>query len=266
MQTATPLQSEPRHTTSELPREFAHPPLIEAWLGVEFDSVANLNEIDARTWRDHLGLEWQGSWQLIGPAERHAPGQTQIEKQLRNVMNDRAIRFSPQGFSFGWLGYDGNIYPRYETIRDGFVATLDAVTAAVPQIGAPKRTIVSYLNRIPRGTTWNTAKDWTFFRLWMANPLPKLGVELNQFAGRWQFPLEHRNGHLAVEFTHEPSSEATNSPESLWLRISCCTESQTEESLFDGLDHGREMIVRAFDELVTSDAKDFWGVAPRKKS
>ena len=266
MPTATPLQSEPRNGSSDLPSEFAHPPLIEAWLGVEFDRAANLNEIDAKTWRDHLGLEWLGSYQLIGPAERHAPGHTHIEKQLRNVMNDRAIRFNSNGFSFGWLGYDGSIYPRYETIRDGFVATLDAVSAVVPEIGPPKRTVVSYLNRIPRGTTWNTFRDWTFFRLWLPNPLPKIGVDLEHFAGRWQFPLEGRNGYLAVEFTHEPSCETLNSPESLWLRISCCTETGTEETLFDGMDHGRETIVRAFDELVTADAKEFWGVAPRKRS
>lgn len=264
MPTATFRQSDPRAGSNGLPYEFAHPPLIEAWLGVEFDSATNLHEIDAKIWREQLGLEWQGTWQLVGPAERHSPGQMQIEKQLRNVMSDRAIRFRPNGYSFGWQGYDGNIYPRYETIRDGFVATLDAVTALVPEIGAPKRTVVSYLNRIPRGTTWSNPQDWSFFRLWHPNPLPKVGIGFDQFTGRWQFPLEGHAGTLDVEFTHEHSNEELACPESVWLRITCTTETQTEDSLFDDLDHGRTMIVRAFDELVSSDAKEFWGVTPRR--
>ena len=265
MPTSIPVRTEFRFGSNELPSDFAHPPLIEAWLGVEFTDAVDFAKVDAKEWRRRLGPEWQSAFQSIGPAERHAPGMTQVENQLRNVMNDRAIRFGTQGFSFGWLGYDGCIYPRYEAIRDGFVATLDAVRDVLPKIETPQRWAVTYLNRIPQGTVWTTPNDWSFFRLWQPNPLHKLGIDLDEFAGCWQFPLEVERSSLRVEMSHEPCLAAANRVESLWLRITASGPTDTTEpSLFDGLDYGREMIVRAFNELVTADAKSYWGVTPRK--
>ena len=265
MPTGTPLQSGIRPGPPELPQEFAHPPLIEVWLGIEFDFLTNFEQIEAQEWRRRLGPEWPSVWQTIGPVERHAPAVAQIEKQLRNVMSDRAIRFGPHGFSYGWLGYDGSIYPRYETIRDGFVATLDAVTELMPELGSPKRTTVSYLNRIPEGTVWTTPRDWTFFRLWQPTPLQKLGIVDREICGCWQYPLANHRGTLRVEFSHEASPESSLDIESLWLRITAASEMTADDtSLFDGLDYGREMVVRSFTELVTSEAKQYWGVSSRK--
>jgi hypothetical protein len=182
-------------------------------------------------------------------------------------MLDRAIRFSPHGFSYGWLGHDGTLYPRYETIRDGFVSTLDAVREVVPQIGSPVRTTVCYLNRIPQGTVWNSVDDLSFFRLWQPNPLQKLKIDHEGFSGRWQYELEAERGLLTVELIHEPSQDNSLEVENLWLRITATGPTDSDEaSLFDGLDYGREVVVRSFNELVNSESKDFWGVAPRKKS
>ena len=259
---STPLTSDFRAGPSELPSEFAHPPLIEAWLGVEFSPPVDLLTIEAVEWRRRLGPEWSAAWQSIGPDQRHAPGTTQVERQLCTLMNDRAIRLGNQHFSFGWLGHDGCIYPRYEAIRDGFVATLDAVRDLVPGVGMPIRKTVSYLNRIPQGTVWTTPDDWSFFRLWQPNPLNKLKIGQEGFVGLWRFSLEEERSTLKVELTHEQDHEG----QSLWLRLTACGPTEANESsLFDGLDYGREMIVRAFSELVTTDAKEYWGVSPRKK-
>lgn len=267
MPTVTPLRSDFRFATAELPSEYAHPPLIEAWLGVEFAAPADFMSVDVKGWREKLGPEWPAKWQAIGARERHATGVDQAETQIRNVMFDRAIRFSNQGFSYGWLGHDGSLYPRYETIRDGFVATLDVVREVKPQIGLPVRATVSYLNRIPQGTVWSSTEDLSFFRLWQPNPLQKLKIDAEGFAGRWLYQLEAERGLLTVELTHEPLQENSLDVESIWVRITSSGPTDADEaSLFDGLDYGREVVVRAFNELVSSDAKSYWGVAPRKKS
>lgn len=266
MPAATPLRSEFHFGTTDLPHEFAHPPLIEAWLGVEFATPTDFTQVGVAEWRKRLGPEWSATWQPIGCAERHATSEAPAEYQLKHVMGDRAIRFAEHGFQFGWLGHDGSLYPRYEPIRDGFVATLDAVRDVLPGIDLPSRWSVCYLNRIPQGTVWSTPQDWSFFRLWQTNPLQKLKIESERFAGRWQFPLEAERGTLAIELLHEPEASELD-VESLWLRLTAIGATDNDElSLFNGLDYGREMIVRAFNELVTPDAKDFWGVAPRKKS
>ena len=247
------------------PQEYDHPPLIEVWLGVEFDPPLIWNDAVEAAIHQRLGSDWGRIWKSIGPAERHSFETTRIERQLTDIMGDRAIRFGSPGFCFGWLGHNGSRYPRYESIRDGFVATLDAVRELMPELGSPLRWNVTYVNRIPQGTVWNSPDDWGFFRLWQPNPLPKLGIVCDGFAGRWQFPLDLERGLLAIEFTHETQASDENPFESLWLRITAsgCTELH-ESSLFDGLDFGREKIVRAFSELITPQAKHFWGEAPRR--
>lgn len=266
MPTLTPLRSGFGFGTPEPPQEFAHPPLIEVWLGVDFGSPAEFDEIVAAEWHNRLGPEWPAVWQTIGPNERHAPGTTRIERQLSDVMGDRAIRFGHEGFCFGWLGQNGSIYPRYEAIRDGFVATLDAVHDVLPKLGQPRRWNVSYVNRIPQGTVWSTPSDWTFFRLWQPNPLKKLNIEPDRFAGSWRFPLDDERGELIIELTHEQTNIDGHDDQSLWLRITATGPIEAEEStLFDGLDFGREMIVRAFGELVTTNAKQYWGAFQARK-
>ena len=266
MPTLTPLRTGYRFGSSEQPQEYAHPPLIEVWLGVDFVSPADFNDIPAQEWRNRLGPEWPADWQQIGPAERHSSEPHQIERQLRNGMGDRAIRFHQDGFRFGWLGHDGSMYPRYEAIRDGFVATLDAVRDVMPKLGLPTKWSISYVNRIPQGTVWSSPADWTFFRLWQPNPLNKLKIEADGFVGRWQFPLEAERGAIVIELTHEPAISIKSDTEFLWLQMTTSGSTDTHESsLFDGLDYGRETIVRAFGELVTPDAKQYWGAFQARK-
>ena len=81
MPTLTPLR--PGFGSSEQPTDFAHPPLIEVWLGLELASPSDFTMIEAAQWRNRLGPEWLGTWHLIGAAERHSPGTTLVERQLR---------------------------------------------------------------------------------------------------------------------------------------------------------------------------------------
>jgi uncharacterized protein (TIGR04255 family) len=266
MPALTPIRTGYRFGSSEQPLEYAHPPLIEVWLGVEFAPPTGFDAIEGTVWRERLGPEWPSDWQSIGSGEHRLSDSADSERQLRNGMGDRAIRFGRNGFRFGWLGHDGSMYPRYEAIRDGFVATLDAVRDVMPKLGLPTQWSISYANRIPQGTVWTTPADWTFFRLWQPNPLNKLKIEADGFVGRWQFPLEAERGTIAIELSHDlPVSNETD-PEVLWLRITTSGPTETHESsLFDGLDYGRETIVRAFGELVTSDSKQFWGALQARK-
>ncbi len=262
----TPLRSGFGFGTPEPPTEFAHPPLIEVWLGIDFGPAACFDEITIEQWHHRLGPEWPAVWQSIGPSERHSPRARKQERQICDVMGDRAIRFSREGFCFGWLGHNGSRYPRYEAIRDGFVATLDAVHDVMPKLGLPTRWSVSYVNKIPQGTVWSTPEDWNFFRLWQPNPLRKLNIDPEGFSGDWQFPLIDERGTLSIELTHEHNLIDADEPESLWLRMTATGPTDIDESsLFDGLDFGREMIVRAFGELVTPPAKQFWGAFPARK-
>lgn len=226
------------------------------------DFVPGIEWADSETdaLQSELGPEWPDTWQEFPDADH------QSIRQLTNVMGDRALRLEPDGFCFGWLGYGGERYPRYESVRDGFVAILDRIRAVADRRGTtaePKRWSVRYLNRIPRGTVWATPGDWAFFTLWQPNLLSGLRIDPIGFRAHWDLRLENERGNLAIEFQHIPADQLDEA-ENVWMTlIASGPIGDSDASLFDGLDHGREVIVRSFSELVSDDAKTYWGVRPR---
>ncbi len=263
MPASLPVRSGYRVGASEAsPTEYVHPPLVESWLAVDFVEGRERFEMDAVALRERLGPEWFGSWQVVHDDFRAD------DQQLDNVIGDRAVRLTSRGFAFGWLGHGGEHYPRYEAIRDGFVATLDAVRDVARRGNrtlVPRRWSVRYINRIPRGTVWQTPGDWSFFRLWQPVPLKVLGIECEGYKGRWELPLEAERGTLTVKFRHG-ASDATDGLDDVWLTLQTKGPSDdADTALFDGLDYGREVIVRAFNELMSPDAKTYWGVTRRSR-
>lgn len=244
------------------PPEYAHPPLVESWLAVDFVEGQERFELDAAALRERLGPEWFGSWQVVDDDSKSD------DRQLDNVMGDRAVRLTARGFAFGWRGYQGEHYPRYETIRDGFVATLDAVRGVAGREGrdlTPRRWSVRYVNRIPRGTVWRTPGDWSFFRLWQPVPLKVLGIGCDGYKARWELPLEAERGTLTVKFRHG-AGDLTDGLDDVWITLQAKGPTDgADTGLFDGLDYGREVIVRGFNELVSFDAKTYWGVSRRPR-
>ena len=105
--------------------------------------------------------------------------------------------------------------------------------------------------------------DWSFFRLWQPVPLKVLGIECDGYKGRWELPLEAERGTLTVKFRHG-ANDLADELDNVWITLqSKGPVDGADTGLFDGLDYGREVIVRAFNELVSLDAKTYWGVTRR---
>lgn len=260
---AAPLRTGFRTEKSDvLPPTYEHPPLVESWLAVDFVEGKERFQTDLTALRERLGPEWFGSWQLVEEDSKSD------DRQLDNVMRDRAVRLTTRGFAFGWLGHLGERYPRYETIRDGFVATLDAMRDVAGREGNPltaRRWSVRYVNRIPQGTVWMSPGDWSFFRLWQPVPLNSVRIESGGYKGRWELPLERERDALTVKFRHT-SGTPTGEIDDVWLTLQAKGPTEgTDSSLFDGLDYGREVIVRSFSELVSIEAKSFWDATRRPR-
>lgn len=255
------------------PPLYDHPPLVECWLQATAISClppgtsgcdlkwdvppAVPTQDEASALQKRLGPEWPGQW----TRSQSDAGMPCL--QLTNSMADRALRLIPGGFAFGWLGHGGERYPRYETVRDGFVLVLDAIRTVAKSAGrdwSPRSWTVEYVNRIPQGTVWTNVGDWSFFKLWRQTSLT--GIHYADFRGRWELPLEATSGRLSVEFRHAGGATA-DEPDSIWIKLTATGPIlDAETSLFDGLDSGREIIVRNFNELVSDDAKNYWGVNP----
>lgn len=245
--------------------EYAHPPLVAATLGIFFEKPIEITPAALADYQRQLGPEWVGEWSemSLGSVDWVTDvGLMSGGWQLKNVLNDRVIRLSRLHFAFTWLGTADTRYPRYENVRDGFVAAWDRwadqqrlACSHLRQWG------VSYLNRIPQGTVWQQPAEWTFFKLMPESPrLAELIPSAN-----WQFQSPDIRAGLSIDWNVKSSPE--NSDESaIWLRLTACGDAGPEPSaLLDGMDAGRAAIVQTFSDLLSPSANAYWGLRRREK-
>ena len=244
--------------------EYAHPPLIAATLGVQFDAPLELPASVLADFQQQLGPEWIGTWTEISADTTDSctdVGLIVAGSELKNVLADRVIRISPRHFAFTWLGTEDARYPRYENLRDGFVAAWD-VWCAQRHSAADMawRWSVSYLNRIHQGTVWQTPADWSFFRLL---PGPAGGLTERVTSAHWNLSVPGLAETLAVDWTLEPQRESA-ALACLWVRLTA-EGAANPADLLDGMDTGRAAIVQTFSDLHSPAANACWGLRRREK-
>ena len=268
---------------SALP-EYEHPPVVETILGVQFERLAAFKNA-------HLGAFWRTldveQWPAVADAPMLEPeferfsdsarwGRAGVELrlsqvpssrlQIRNADGDRMIQVQNGRLHFNWLGQGGGEYPRYEKVRDGFIASLASFTdyIAAQKLGEfrPNQWEVTYLNHIPKGTLWNSPDDCSFFRLLGVTPTIKTLVQPESFGGGWHFIIPPERGRLHVQWQHARSSKP-DVDELVVLTLTARGPLPQEtggDAIFEGLDLGREAIVRSFCEFMSDAANQYWGL------
>lgn len=248
--------------------EYAHPPLVAATLGVMYHNRAGNDDAALTQFQQALGAEWLGRWTKVQHSfDTVDMGLTSFGQELSNVLGDRRLRISEHHFDFTWSGAEEGRYPRYENLRDGFVAAWDAWSQAQrPAVETPLRWGVSYLNRIPQGTVWHTPADWSFFRL-LASQANVVSDHLpRRFSARWKYDLAEIQGVLGIELSLHAESPTSETP-CLWLKLTASGPAQQIDSmdLLDGMDSGRAVIVKTFSDLLSPAANAYWGLRRREK-
>jgi hypothetical protein len=240
--------------------EYAHPPIVAATLGVFFRAPLELGSTTLAEFQQRLGPEWVGEWTAVTAAtvSPNECGLLAAGQQLQNVLGDRILRVSPLHFGFTWLGTADGRYPRYENLRDGFLAVWDLWLDRNAAAGQPGKWGVSYLNQIPQGTVWQTTADFSFFKL---NPSPPWAERLGM--ARWMLQLADLPDGLTVDWSLDVRS---GQMPCIWLRLLATGAIAAEPgSLLDGMDSGRVAIVQSFSELVSPAANAYWGLRRREK-
>lgn len=245
--------------------EYAHPPIVAATLGVHFDDVEAIPPALLSEYQKQLGPEWIGKWSEASATATNPHIDTGLVAQgfeLKNVLNDRVLRVSPQHLAFTWLGTEDGRYPRYENLRDGFVAAWDLWGELLPAAKeSNKRWAVSYLNRIPQGTVWQRATDWSFCNLLAVSPR---SIIERMMSARWQFQVPEVEEGLVAEWWLESLGTET-STSSIWLRLLAeGIVNHESSSPLDGMDAGRSAIVRTFSDLMSPAANAYWGLRRRE--
>ena len=264
--------------------DYERPPVVETILGVQFDRLTNFKNA-------HLGGFWKtldnAEWPVVLDAsllptqfERFTDsakwansGQFMLTQdpscrlQIKSNSGDRMIQIQNGRLHFNWLKQTGGVYPRYESVRENFVGTYKRFTDFVnrEEVGdfRPNQWEVTYLNHIAKGTVWNTSNDWGFFRPVSAVPTVEGLVQGESFSGGWKFVIPEQRGRLHIQWQHARTSD----PEEQEMIVLTFTARGPLEdangniqAVLDGLDVGRETIVRSFKEFMTSTANEHWGL------
>ncbi len=266
--------------------EYADPPVVETVLGVQFERLPVFTNA-------HLGAFWksldQKEWIEVADApavppqfERFseaakwargvslqltpiAPGRIQI----KNAAGDRMLQLQNGRLHFNWLGGTGTQYPRYEAVRKGFATSYEWLDAFIREgkLGELRANQweVTYINQIPQGSVWQTVDDWKFFLPLRGVPTVDGTIVGEDFEGQWHFVIPPQRGRLHIQWQHALSA-LPDKPEqeivqmTLTARGPLAGDVEGFQAVLDGLDLGREAIVKAFEALMSKEANQRWGL------
>lgn len=262
--------------------EFLRPPVVETVLGVHFEEFATFGNV-------HLGAFWKTlprQWTRVADAPPlpeqietfdHSKfagrnlrfvftNQPDLRLQIKNTSDNRMVQLQNGQLHYNWLGHGGEEYARYPVIRTEFDEILACLCrfAKDESLGElkPLQWEVTYVNQLPKGTVWNSPSDWRILLAALpASSTGPAGTKLESFGGEWHYEIGDKLGRLHVRITHGRRGRPAND-EVLTLTLTARgpVDGGAANSIGCGLDLGRETIVRAFRDLTSAAAHQFWGI------
>jgi uncharacterized protein (TIGR04255 family) len=269
--------------------DYDRPPLVETVVGVQFDEIRSLSTA-------HLAAFWatldQQAWPTATDAAPLTPQSERFDElsgwaelvevrvaqqypgcrvQIKHRNGDRMIQLQKGRFHLNWLGQAGATYPRYEHVRkefsDHWAMFLHFVSTKDPHAVRPNQWEVTYVNQIPRGTVWTTPRDFVFFRPLGEIPCLPLEIQSESFGGEWHFVIGPQRGRLHVAWQHgRKENEGPQDPSQEFILLTftargpVASQDDPTAALLEGLDLGRESIVRSFQQLMSDSANQHWGL------
>jgi uncharacterized protein (TIGR04255 family) len=260
---------------------FERPPVVETVLGVQFQPLPALRNAHLGAFWKSLGDDWPvvldaptlepvferfekgGSWGALGP-HLTLTSNPSSRLQIRNKTNDEMIQVQNGRLHFNWLGHKGLEYPRYNVVRPRFDDVLQRFKQFIGehQLGdlLPNQWEITYVNHIPQVDPWRSPEDIS--RIFSGLPVIKAapaGLKFETFTGEWHFVIEPQRGRLHIDAGFVRSGPPPGQ-EVLRLTLTARGPANNDSELRDGLNLGRQTIVRTFVELASVDAKKYWGL------
>ncbi len=230
--------SHPGITIRPLPN-YQHPPLVGVRLSVWSRTPV---PVDTATLLEQLGPTWRAT----------------ADSSIESILGDQRINRTDQRLDYQWDGAHGDVYPHYETVRDGFVQALVAwrTAASTGETFAPAEWEVEYRNRIPQGTVWQSPRDLGFCRLLTSAAELPLVDRLQDFQVAWVYQPEADGPTL----TCRAWLDATGTV--VWVTLTCrglCGAGETaDDEWLSGFDTARRLIVATFKDLMSPAANAYW--------
>jgi uncharacterized protein (TIGR04255 family) len=260
--------------------DFSDPPLAETVLSVHFDRLSALRTA-------HFGLYWDEIRTRFPKTEEQGELPPVVERFPEQPQPMVGIQFEALGapppprfwfiddkgteliqvqrdrFIKNWRRTgEGDLYPRYERVRDGFDRDFSDFAEFVSrnQLGTIRvnQCEVTYVNHIVSGAGWETHADISkVFTVWK-QPQSAYPGQAQDLTFRAKFPIADQSGGFVgrLHVTLQPVTRLTDGSPMFLLELTA--RGQIGEGA-DFFDVGREWIVRSFAELTTPTMHKVWG-------
>ena len=259
--------------------------MIEAVLSAQFDLIQGFGVAQLGAFWASLGQDWPNAdnamplpimkerfgddieWEMpqlqLKISEVREPA---LRFQIRNSSKTRLIQIQNGRLILNWTGESGGEYPRYETLRSEFLTHLDQLTVFLRkhnlQVPIFNQWEVTYLNHVPKMSIWKKASDLSFFTPFKSLPPEVDGCELEDLNAALAFVIPDMKGRLHVNVRRGKRPDST---EVVILDFTArgpllAGEQPATERLLQGIDLGRETIVRSFRDLMSHEANCHWGL------
>jgi uncharacterized protein (TIGR04255 family) len=258
------------------------PPLVETALSVQFELLPKFHNVHLGLFWEKLGSDWpnvedapplepqferfeNGGWSF--PALQFRVMQTVPARTLiRNSAGDKMIQIQNGRLGYNWLGAAGRDYPRYSVMRAEFLGVLNSfqkfANEKIKTDIVPDQWEITYVNHVPQGSLWGDLRD--IERVFQRPPLPLVHPEdmkLDSINFGWSCEIVPKRGRLHVQIQHGTQPEAAGKKELFVLTLTArgpITEQKMDPCA--GLDLGHATILRAFWDLTTEFAHEYWGI------
>ncbi len=254
--------------------EFDSPPVIETFLGVEFDPLS--------AWDiPYFGLFWQQIREDYQQCTVQPPLASRLESfddQFRSV-SEITILMKPEvrcwyaNDAGSWLMQVQNNhllhnwrkgtgqYPRYEAVRDRFLSALDKFTefVASEQLGelSVRQCEVTYINHIELDKDRNKDAIARLFPCWAGNSESRFLSDPEAVVLKTSYRLPDDKGRLHISM--QPAIRHADLKRIIQLELSARVSiSSDRNEIIEGLDLGHEWVVNGFADFTSSEMHDLW--------
>lgn len=255
---------------------FSDPPVVEVVLSVQFEPLGMTSGHLGWYWRDCLGENWPnvedvspvpdqierfGEKRVIGWPRmgfKFKAGPTTNRLRISNSDKDRMIQIQDTRFIYNWVKKDG-VYPRYKVIREEFDKCFNQfreyTTRAELATFKENQWEMAYVNHIPSGSLWNdSTQGEKVFPALLKHPIPYGGTNFESMIGEWRSEIPPKRGRLHVSLRFEEIKNA----DVLVAQLTTRGPITIDQDLNTGLALGHETIVKAFIDISSQSAREYW--------
>lgn len=269
---------------TEVIHSFERPPLVETVMGVQFKRLPKLTTPFLALFWASLGDDWtnveevaaqvpqyerfddERSWGQLAQISFRVSDVPEIRYRISNSRRTRMIQVQNGAIHYNWLGSGGQDYPRYAVVRPEFEDIVQRFSSFLD-----KRSIgtiemdqweITYVDHFPKGTVWNSKEDWS--RLLHGASVPYSiaeGLALDTVFLKSSYEIASRRGRLHIQVLHGQTQNPKANSRTEMLRVDLTARGPIDKqtSMVEGLNLGRNAIVKAFFNLTSQEAHDYWG-------